>query len=514
MTTYYVSPTGADSADRDGLSAQTAWQSLAYASDRTPAGDHTIQLSAGTFVATETARPKSGITIVGAGHEGETQTKIVASADWPLSADPTSATRIDSEYLIALKAVQDVTIRDLTLTSEPSHHITGAVHAERANGLTVHHVTVQDFRWAGLDLSLSERLLVHNNHIENASTEKHGFPNGLIRTRFLKHSEFHHNTVVSTTGGYGYKGGGHENVRIHHNTFDLASGFAIESAHKNEFGVEIDHNWANATISIPKGRQSADPSDRGYDYTFWIHHNFLTDSYTIEGPRNHLRVSHNYVRIADTGGRVYTHHGGVNYGPVWIHHNVVENVDRNLIWMNQGLAENIFVFNNTVTFANAGDRAGAILSAPNRETPDQGANRWIAKNNIFLAPKSQPRNLLPNNSAARNVDVTHNIVQNLKNVPENNFDDISGGLLQSGNQPWPFYAPASEASPLVDSGTDVGLSFLGEAPDIGAYELGEEAVFPVSFTTAKKELFQNHSSVLVSMLLLSMVSIGWAKLKR
>ena len=488
MTTYYVSTTGVDSANRDGLSWQTAWGSLAYASDRVPEGKHTIQLGSGTFVATETARPKSGLTIAGMGHDDENGTQIIASPNWRLSRNPRKARDVRREYLIVLTKTNDISIRDLVLASEPDHRITGAVHISGANNIMLHDLTIRDFRWAGLHLEQSSGLNIYNNHIENASTDKFGYSNGLITTRWIKHSEIHHNNIVKTTGrGYGYKGGGHENVRLHHNTFNLSNGFAIESAHENEFGVEIAYNFANQTISIPKGGQGADPQNRNYEYSFWIHHNYLTDSYTIEGPRNHLRLSHNYIRIADTGGNVYTHHGGNNHGPVWIHNNIIENVDRGLVWMNRGRAENIYVYNNTITLADADERAGAILSAPNRDGL-KNLNNWIARNNIFIAPESQPRRLFRDNGSGRKITVTDNIVVNVTNVPGGNYRDVEPGFVGKGNRPWPFYAPVGQESPMVDRGADVGLPFLGSAPDIGAYELGAEDSFPVNSPASENSL--------------------------
>ncbi len=63
MSSYYVSTNGTDSAERDGLSWETAWRLLSYASDRVPAGDHIIQMGSGKFVASQTAYPDDGVTI-------------------------------------------------------------------------------------------------------------------------------------------------------------------------------------------------------------------------------------------------------------------------------------------------------------------------------------------------------------------------------------------------------------------------------------------------------------------
>ena len=503
MSTYYVSTAGADAAGRDGLSWQTAWKSLAYASDRTPQGNHTIQLGSGKFVATKTARPKSGVTIAGMGHSGENKTQIVAATDWKLSADPEKSDRPFSEYLIAFQDAKNITIRDLMLSSQPEHRITGALYGLGSKDITLHDLTVKDFRWAGLHFEQSEGLNIYNNRIENASTEKFQFYSGLICTRFIKNSEIHHNTIISTVGGgYGYKGGGHENVHIHHNSFNIAHGFAIESAHENEAGVEIDHNFANQTISIPKNGQGENPNSKGYDYSFWIHHNILTSSSTIEGPRDHLRLSDNYIRIENTGGNVYSQHGGNNDGPVWIYNNVIENVDRGLVWVNQGVAKNIYVYNNTVTLANAGDRAGALLSAPNRNNRGDKISHWVARNNIFIAPTSQPRQLFRETGADRDIAIASNIMVNITNVPPGNYINVDPGFVKKGDRPWPFYAPASKNSFLVDHGTETGLPFLGSAPDIGAYELGQEAPLPIGVT------------LLGSLILTAVIPFGLFKLSR
>lgn len=469
--TYYVSTNGVDTSARDGQSWNSAWKTLAYACEQVPAGAYTIQLGRGKFIATNSAYPQSGITIVGMGG-GANKTQIVASTDWLVKA-PCEQNNSD-QYLIVLNQAHNVTIDNVVLASSPQP-ITGAIYASRSNNLKIHDVVVKDFRWAGMYFELLSGLEVYNCNIENASTEKCRFHNGMIRTKWIKHSQLHHNRLVSTIGGgYGYKGGGHENVRIHHNHFEIQGAFAIESAHENEFGVEIDHNYINRCISIPKGGQTADPNPRGYQYSFWIHDNLLTDSYTVEGPRNHLRLSHNYIRIEKPNGRVYTHHGGINHGPVWIEHNVIENVDRALIWMNCGLAENIYVYHNTVYCADAGERTGAVLGAPRSDR----LNNWVVHNNIIIAPTIQPRQLFPQkNDVGKKIIATHNVCTNITGIPENNYINVEPGLRLKGDRPWPFYAPAAQDSFVVERGVDVGLPFQGNKPDIGAYEFGEQRRF-------------------------------------
>ncbi len=479
--TFYVSADGADADDRGGRSPDAAWRSLAYACDRIPEGEHTLQLGPGLFPATRPSRPKSGLTIVGAGTEGDGATRIVASTDWPVpqagaAAEAPPDRQPEDEYLVFLQGVSNVTIRNLVLASEPEHRITGGLLGRNVKGVTVAEAYVHDFAWTGLRFEHSSGVVVRHCTIRNASTERRRWHGGLISSRWLHNSAFHHNRVISDVGGgYGYKGGGHRNVRFHHNVIDVAGEFAIESAHENEYDVEIDHNYLTRCISVPKGGQGADPTKEGHEYSFWIHHNLLTDSYTVEGPRNHLRLSHNYIRIEKTGGRVYTHHGGTNHGPVWIHHNVVENLDRAFIWMNNGLAENIYVYHNTVFCADAGDRTGSILDAWTAERLDN----WVVKNNIFVAPADRPRKLMPEERGVPGkIIAADNLCVNVTAVPEGNHVGVDPGLRGEGAKPWPYFAPAGPASFVVDRGVDVGLPFEGKAPDLGAYEFGREAPFP------------------------------------
>ena len=110
--TYYVEVSGADSPARDGLSAATAWRSLAYACDQVVAGNHVIVLGAGTFAAARTSYPKAGVTIRG---QGIAQTTLRAAAAWPLTGTLQNQDR--SNYLIAIDRLTNITIEQLTLTS-------------------------------------------------------------------------------------------------------------------------------------------------------------------------------------------------------------------------------------------------------------------------------------------------------------------------------------------------------------------------------------------------------------
>lgn len=472
-TTFHVRSDGVDSDERDGRSEAGAWASPAYALSRLPAETGLrLQIGPGTYVIEATLELPDGLELRGHGHEGDSRTILLAADDWPLGEDSLPRENPVNEYLISAHRTEGIAVTDLVLASTEDHRITGAVYMRDLKGLELARLHVHDFRWAGLHVTHSSDVRIHHCLIERASMERHGWTNGLIRTTWIKDSRIHHNVIRSGgPEGYGYKGGGHENVRIHNNLID-APYFAIESAHENEYGLEIDHNILHGCISVPKGGPSDDPNSRGFGFTVWIHHNLLSDRYTVEGPRNHLRLSHNWIRIERPNGRVYTHHGGTNHGPVWIHHNVVENLDRAFVWMNEGLAEGIEVHNNTVICADADDRAGSVFGSWSGER----MNGWAARNNVIVAAPEQPRRLIDTERGVPDkVAMSHNLMHGLVDPPGSagtvaapEFDDAGG------DDPWQRYRPRAGGN-LDRAGVDVGLPFAGEAPSIGAFEAGADS---------------------------------------
>lgn len=475
----YVAKDGVDEATRDGRSPATAWASLAYACSRIPPGRHELRIGRGEFTLSESVRIPSGTTVVGAGRDA---TRIISSVDWPTSPS-LEGIGPDGEFLIVLDGTTNVVIRDLELASPSNHPIAGAVRALKAVEVEIERVRVRNFRWNGLAFERCRRVSVRNCEIIEASRERHREHGGLIRTRWLFDSEFVNNRVFSSAGAaYGYKGSGHEGVRIIGNVIEVAGEFAIESAHENEYGLDIGWNALNRCVSVPKSRPGADPNVRGYAYSVRIHHNLITDSYTVEGPRNHLVVDHNWIRCEKPGGRIYSHHGGVNHGPIRIHHNVIEHADRGFIWINEGLAEDIEAVHNTVLFADAGARAGMVVDSWSAER----LNRWVIRNNVFVAPRSQPRRFMPRmRGVPSKITASHNFCVNIEDVPEGNFVAAVVDFRAEGDRPWPFYTPAAAESPLVDRGLEAGFPFRGAAPDLGAIEWGGEPLLvgPRAFAT-------------------------------
>lgn len=471
---YYVSTVGIDDSTRDGQSAATAWASLAFACQQAPGGTDTIYVAAGHYTATQTAYPKSGTTILG---EGTAITIIAGSASWVLTGTPRQFNV--SNYLISAANSNTIRISQLTLRSAAAAaRIDGGIHFERVNQVELDHLHFEEFSWAGAYLKLSNTYLVHDNVFLNASMLRDGYWGGSLFTRYFNDAQIYNNTITTTSeGGFGYKGSGHRNSKFYNNTVNVFNGFSIESAHENEYDFEIYDNHLNATISVPKGGQQADPANGGYTHSVWIHDNVINDSYTVEGPRNHMRVNNNFINITpdQLNGRVYTQHGGINYGPIWIHHNVVVGVDRGFIWKNNGTAEGIHVYHNTVYLADL-PTAGRVLGLSN----GTGVAGWTFQNNIIVCDPARPREFYRQDiNAEQKVTATHNVLVNVTGAPAGNFVDVDPGLQLSGNVPFPYYEPGSASAYAVDRGLDMGMPYQGAAPDIGAFETAFVGALPV-----------------------------------
>ncbi len=491
-STYIVSTTGIDDATRNGTSQATAWKTLSFACNQVQSGPHEIRLGPGTFTETQSSSPKSGITITGNGTSGAQATIIKPSTTWTLTGKPSGFSA--SNYLIAIKTwemgfssrVNTITISNIQFATDTTHRIDGAFFFWDCDKITIHDISIRDFRWTGMYLAFDSALTVYNCDITNCNTVEDGYWSGNIHTKWIKNSTFHDIISINTikgNWGVGYKGGGHEHVNIYNSTFS-GEGFDIEIPFENEYGVEISGCKFGSPISIPKPGQGDNPNSRGSPYTFWIHDNYMTSSYTIEGPRNHLMFDHNFVQIStNTNGRVYSQFGGNTNGPIWIHHNVIENVDRAFIWKGSGQLDSMYVYNNTVYCANAADRAAPVLDSWDN------MKGWMVKNNIFVAPASQHRRLGPTYL----INASNNVCLNIDSVPPGNFSNQDPQLALAGAKPTPFYAPLGASSFVVNKGVDVGYPFVGSAPDIGAYENGSNTSINVSISRLGLCTFAAHS---------------------
>ena len=477
--TYHVAPGGDDAAG--GLTRDAPLATVGRACELAAAGD-VVRLAPGEYPLDRTIVLKAGVTLVGANRPWDENDRdavrfstLRPGPDWA-KADPPGDNAPGQYLLRAAKGAGGVTVRHVRFRGDRAGGgadggppvVTGAVHADQAKGLTLDRLHADTFRLCGFRLLYCEDLRVAGCRLTDAALEKDGPRWGAaVWTAWPKNGVLEDCRIAGArSGGYGIKGGGSDGFRV---TRCVVTGpyFSLEHPHDNEFGLEIDHCRFDGCISVPKGGPQTDPAERGHARSVYIHHNYLTDSYTVEGPRQYLEFAYNYVHVERPNGRCYTHHGGNVPGPVLIHHNVFENVDRACVWMNEGYAGGISFFNNTVFAADAGDRSGFLFDSYTADRLDD----WRIANNLLAAAWTRPRLLLPDrNGVPGKIAVGRNLYQHVAVPGRDAADQFPDGLLtRAGDKPAPFYRPLS-SSAAVDVGEDVGLPFAGAAPDLGAFE--------------------------------------------
>jgi nitrous oxidase accessory protein len=318
-----------------------------------------LQLAAGTYKLSQPLELKPGVSLSGVGAE---KTIITHTDEW--KADP--ATLPDSEtnhkkfdrtgYLIhCAKDGKNITLSRLTLTGPQMH---GAIYGWANEGLHLHDLHIRHFMYNGLRTYIMSKAKIHDCTFTDVGFRwekgklglKGGNTGGGIFAIWMSDTEIWNNRFLETRSQshehyYGIKGREARRVRIHHNTIE--AGFTIELPFEGDEDVEIDHNILRAAVSIPKYAGGPVPKS---GRTFHIHHNYFTDSYSIEFVRNGVEISHNLFDfdVAKDHGNLIAGFGkAAAKGPAVFHNNLVSNPGRGVIWINEPYS-NLEVRNNHI----------------------------------------------------------------------------------------------------------------------------------------------------------------------
>ena len=361
------------------------------------AGD-AITIGPGTYELTEPLRVKSGMTIAGA---GVGKTILTHAPSWT----PAPTDRPDNEtdyrtadqtaylFVVELKA-GGVALSDMTLRSKADRGgLHGAVLADAARDLTLRNLHVGPFRWSGVRLFHTKGGSITDCTFTDAGGRARitaGGTAGAIYVRWPHGLEIAHNRFEKTPDHpdhvYGVKGRGARDVRIHHNT--ILCNFAIEFPFENESGIEIDHNYLDGVVSIPKHRGGPVPEDDSP--TFHVHHNYFTRSYSIEGTRNGLVVEYNLFDFdpAEDGGNLLASFGRTPApGPATFHNNLVKNPGRGVFWSDPPYDALSFRNNHVVGVETATPRTDGLFGINGRS---DFSNTEFVDNIVELTGPSRP----------------------------------------------------------------------------------------------------------------------------
>ncbi len=364
----------------------------------------TVLVGAGTFELKEPLMPKSGMSIIGL---GEQQTTITAAPTWQPGIDNLPNKEDPTAYLFDLEKVTGVTISNMTLTASNLH---GAIYANKADGLELHHLHIRNFLWSSIRTFRMDNFKVHDNVFVDAGG-KYRWTGGALYMIWTKNSEFWNNKIYRSADNkrkfFGFKGRGGTNLRFHHN--DVQVNFSLEFPFENDRAIEIDHNNFAGVISIPKHAGGLVLEE---ELAYHIHHNWLKSSYALEWARNSVEIDHNLFDFdtANDGGNLISNHGGKSaLGPTFFHDNLIRNPGRGIFW-SKGVYNQFYFYNNHVK-ANTLTQTGGFFGL----NPSSDFNTIEIKDNIIENVAENPRPLMRNMKSYAAV-IENNTLENISDT--------------------------------------------------------------------------------------------------
>lgn len=397
----------------------------------------TIYFPEGTFDIAKTVKVNTAnVTFKGAG-QGGTILKNASSFKVGRKGLPDEETVFDSinqnAYLFSLNdAANNVSFMAMSLRGP---HIHGAIVSGYNQGLAVKGVELKNFLWSAIRLFSVEDATLHNNVFIDAggqSKGNSGITGGSIFATYLKNSEIYNNKISKSrqreSNVYGIKGREFRNTRIYNNTIN--TNFAIELPFENDRFVEINHNYLNGAVSVPKFSGGNVPED---GVSFHIHHNYFTRSYSLEWARNGAEVNHN-VFVFDPekdGGNLISNFGSEPAnGPTKFHNNLIVNPGRGVVW-NEGIYNNFSFYNNEVIANQTKTPRKAGLFGFHEKTD---FSTIVIKNNLIKVNGiSRP---LMRNQASYGAVIENNQLVNISDT--NKFNNRGTGASRGLSEPLAF----------------------------------------------------------------------------
>lgn len=512
--TYYISPSGNDTS---GTGSQVnPWRSLYKASTTINTQNTLIRLAAGTYTETQTVNLPVGVSL-----QGEGDSTIVKS----------NVNNLFGAMILLQSAEGTLGNQSVSYLKLDGNNLTtsvGLVVAGRSN-VVVHNITAVDFKEVAINFSgitnwtgstepaiYSTGNSFHHNNISNSSNYLSIYGTGNVQVGGQEGFLLYSNTISQPSRGQGGQGIGWplkmanegyvKGLKIYDNTFvkapytgtyggDNGWNFAVEFWNLYG-GLEIYNNNVQGSIDLCKIIKG------NYSFGAKIHDNIVTAAaisgyyeggVILEVDIYDTTVENNVFRNVASGVEFAPHdYGngvGYNVSNVAIRKNLFENIGftnggqgQAIRWHNtdvnpQTIVRDIYIDNNTIVAA-AGNNAAIVgIGLPGYQGPTP-SNRIFVRNNIvkgfsaFWTGSNIPQGL-------QNLTIANNIAyQNGLNDEVfwawSNPQPPSVNYVNSQNlKVDPMLAAdfkLQNGSPAIDTGINVGLQFLGLAPDRGAFE--------------------------------------------
>jgi gliding motility-associated-like protein len=484
-TIFFVSPSGND--EWDGSQANP-WRTLKHAVTKVAANqNHTIRISAGTFIESGSFIVPAGVNIEGAGID---QTIIKSASSFHYN--PQTPGFGTDKFLMNLSASNSLdgnqTLKNFTIDGD-GKKLHGGIYVYNRNNVVIEKVKVQQTNFCGIWLWNVKNSALKDVKLVNCSWGSTAWAAGALNLGGIEKVEIN-GLDVDEDAGYGIKALGSPGnkisyLKIHDSRVSViatgkwnngsAPNISIELWSVDLVGCEIYNCYVDNHISLVHDTFFPPAGLR----TIRVHHNVIDietraggNGYGLELTVNNAEVDHNYFLkgkygIANWAGSCKN----------WdIHHNVFYGISNfypgeTLRSQTTGF-HNVKYYNNTIELI--GTQTANVLSSYG------GASDHVEiKNNLIINSNTAyswyPNKLLhlENGASISGLQVQNNLHQNLPmgSVAGNYSSNLTSDpkITKSGNRPDKYYFPLA-GSPLIDAGVNVGLAFSGVAPDIGAYE--------------------------------------------
>ncbi|MEP7254216.1 MAG: T9SS type A sorting domain-containing protein [Ferruginibacter sp.] len=536
--TYYISPGGNDATGNG--SAGSPWKTLYKATTTVSIAGDIIHVNAGTYTETQQINLRTGVSIEGAGF---TNTIIIStvSGQWSIflsldspqdtnGAQSISGMTFDGQYVseannktwwaISVHGRSNVLIHDMKIINFRDRGVVfDGNDATDPHSDPGHHATGNKF---------------YNNTVLNSAAQNGNYGSGLLNIGGQLGMEIYGNTMIQDQRPKSLNGwpikywdeGWLRGVKIYNNTLTKAPydgtypgeggnwDFCMEFF--NIQGMQIYNNTIQGSIDMSYSIKGS------YAYCAWIHHNTI----------NHIPINVNFESgiILEFGTQ-----------SVLIENNVFNNVSSGVQFNTRGVANSggndptnpppqggySLLSNNTIRnnlFSNVyqgntiGTGAGITVISEGTDDP-QIQGLYIYNNTIVAKVGDVPfvgidfSSMGAANASGTNINIRNNIVTGFKDSwlkGSNGSTHITGMVVThndafgnaNGNVPsWPGGNPITytynnnisadpkfvsatdfrlqPTSPCIDAGVNVGITYNGNAPDMGYAEFGFGGPLPI-----------------------------------
>lgn len=544
-TTYYVSPLGNDASGTGTLA--NPWKTLKKATTSVTAAGNIIHLVAGTYTETQSSSLATGVSIEGEGFAstlvvssitGQWSTLLTLSSGQDTNGNQSiSGISFDGQYVnettnktwiaIWITGRSNVVIHDCKIInfrdrgvifdgndatdphSDPGHYATGN---KFYNNTVLNSAANTGNYGAGLvNIGGQLGMEIYNNTLvqDQRANFKNGWPIKYWDEGWLKGVKIYNNTLTKApyVGSYPGENGDWD--------------FAIEFF--NIQGIEIYNNTIQGSIDLNYNRKGS------YAFTAWIHHNtlnhstlnsnfesgiileFRTESIIIEdNVFNNVcsGVQFNTRGVANTGGNNPESPAPAGGYSVLSNNIIRRNLFSN-VYQGNGVGtaagitvisegtddpqiQGLDIYNNTIV-AKSGDAPWIGIDFTSMGAATASGTNINVRNNVvvgfgdaWLKGTSGAGNTHINGMVVTHNDAYSNGNSNAPSWPGGNPINYTANNNRTLN---PMFVSATNfalqaASPLIDAGVNVGIPFVGTAPDGGYKEFGSGAlpIFLVDFT--------------------------------